>query len=248
MVTGFIALVELSMKLFKGLFKLAIFCGICLIALIVGAVFLRGYGTYQDTAEETSIYDRVEAIREMEHFTTYDELPEIYVDAVVAVEDEDFFTHNGVDWKATGMAFLEDILTTDAVEEERTITQQLVKKEFFPKVEELEQRMAEVFAVKKLEEDYSKEDIFELYVNTISIGSGYYGIYEAAQGYYGKTPSELTDREAVALAGLTGVQTADSEKLSSKEEQKLVKQVVDRMKACNVISKEEAKQLLSEDN
>ena len=79
-----------------------------------------------------------------------------------------------------------------------TITQQLAKNLLFTQDKNLERKAAEVFAVMEIEAEYSKEEIFELYVNTASFGSGYEGIYAASTGYFGKIPSELTDYEAVA--------------------------------------------------
>ena len=66
----------------------------------------------------------------------------------------------------------------------------------------MERKFAEVFVAFDLEAAYTKEEIFEMYVNTIYFGSGYYGICAAAEGYYGCEPSELTDYQAVMLAGL----------------------------------------------
>lgn len=74
----------------------------------------------------------------------------------------------------------------------------------------MERKFAEIFAAWEVEKQYDKEDIFELYVNTIYFGSGYYGIYEAAEGYFGKEPSELTEYEAVMLAGLPNAPSAYS--------------------------------------
>lgn len=85
-----------------------------------------------------------------------------------------------------------------------------MKNEYFTQEKTLERKFAEVFAAWDLEREYGKEEIFELYVNTIYFGSGYYGIREAAQGYFSKAPSELSDYEAIMLAGLPNAPSAYS--------------------------------------
>ena len=83
-----------------------------------------------------------------------------------------------------------------------TITQQLAKNLLFTQEKSIERKAAEVFAVMDIESEYSKEEIFELYVNTACFGSGFEGIYAASFGYFEKTPSELTDYESAVLAGV----------------------------------------------
>ena len=82
------------------------------------------------------------------------------------------------------------------------ITQQLAKNLLFTQEKSIERKAAEVFAVMDIESEYSKEEIFELYVNTACFGSGFEGIYAASFGYFEKTPSELTDYESAVLAGV----------------------------------------------
>lgn len=96
----------------------------------------------------------------------------------------------------------------------------------------------------ELEADYSKQEIFELYVNTIYFGSGYYGIHDAAQGYYGKEPSELSDYEAVMLAGLPNAPSAYSPDSSPELAKQRMKQVLDRMVDCGKMTEEKADKLL----
>src|SRR5699024_7094164 len=96
------------------------------------------------------------------------------------------------------------------------------------------------------ENQCSKEDIFELYVNTIYFGSGYYGIYDAAEGYFGKEPSELSEYEAVMLAGLPNAPSAYSPDTSPELAKQRMRQVLDRMVECEVIDQTEADNLLAQ--
>ena len=122
----------------------------------------------------------------MEGFTSYSELPQFYIDAVISVEDYRFENHCGIDLIAIGRAMLTDIKKHSFIQGGSTITQQLAKNMLFTQEKKLERKVAEVFAALELECNYSKEDIFELYVNTSYFGNGYYGAREAADGYFGR--------------------------------------------------------------
>ena len=83
-----------------------------------------------------------------------------------------------------------------------TITQQVAKNMYFTQEKKLTRKVAELFMAVELEKRYSKDEIFELYVNNIFYGSGYYCVYDASMGYYGVTPDKLTDEQATILAGV----------------------------------------------
>lgn len=236
-------------KIVKGFFKL--FFSLVLIALVLllgtGTYFgIQGYNMYRDAVEQTPINEKVESIRSRDGFTEYEELPKTYVNAVISVEDKRFWSHHGIDYLAIGRAAWNDIQTMSFAEGGSTITQQLMKNEYFTQEKKLERKFAEVFAAWEIEKEYSKEDIFELYVNIIYFGSGYYGIYDAAEGYFGKEPSKLTDYEAVMLAGLPNAPSAYSPDASPELARQRMKQVLSRMVECKVISQEEANRIFSE--
>lgn len=214
---------------------------------VAGAYFaIKGYKMYQNALEETPIAQKVESLRSMEYFIQFEELPEIYVDAVISVEDKRFWTHNGVDILAIFRAVWKDITTFSFAEGGSTITQQLMKNEYFTQEKKLERKFAEIFAALELEREYSKEDIFELYVNTIYFGSGYYGIYDAAQGYFDKEPYELTEYEAVMLAGLPNAPSAYSPDNNLELALQRMGQVLDSMVACGAISEEDADRIFNQ--
>lgn len=216
-------------------------------ALIAGIVFtVQGYNLYKDAVEKEPLAQKVEEIRQMEGFTTFDELPDIYVDAVISVEDHRFWDHNGIDPIAIGRALWNDICTLSFAEGGSTITQQVMKNLYFTQEKKLERKFAEVFAAFALESLCDKEEIFELYVNTIYFGSGYYGIHDAAQGYYGKDPQELSDYEAVMLAGLPNAPSVYSPDTNPQLAQQRMAQVLDRMIDCDVITQQEADALLGQ--
>lgn len=231
-------------KSIKGIsFLLA---AILLVIVIGGSVFgIKGYRLYHKEEKAAPLDKKVESIQSMEHFVKYEDLPGIYVDAVVSVEDHRFWSHKGVDPIAVGRAFWNDIRSLSFKEGGSTITQQLAKNLYFTQEKTLERKAAEVFAAFDLEARYDKKEIFELYVNTIYFGSGYYGIYDAAMGYYEKKPSELSQGEAVMLAGLPNAPSAYSPDADPDLARQRMNQVLERMEACGVISKDEGKKLIS---
>ena len=188
------------MKVRKGLKYLAAMimaAGICLCAMVI----MDGYHMYRDAVAEVSLEDKVASIRSKENYTTFDELPEIYVDAVLSVEDHRFYNHPGIDMIAIGRAVFNDI-RAGAFVEGSTVTQQLAKNMYFTQEKELQRKVAEVFVAFDLEQNYSKNEILELYVNTIYYGNGYYCVKDASEGYFGKAPNDMTDYESTLLAGI----------------------------------------------
>lgn len=236
-------------KLIKIIFKilLSLLSLVLVVLLVVGGFFgIKGYHMYQDAVEEMPISEKVATIRQMDHFVEYEELPDIYIDAVISVEDKRFEEHHGVDYLAICRAVWNDFRTLSFAEGGSTITQQLMKNEYFTQEKKLERKFAEIFAAWEVEKQYDKEDIFELYVNTIYFGSGYYGIYEAAEGYFGKEPSELTEYEAVMLAGLPNAPSAYSPDTSPELAKQRMSQVLDRMVECEVLTQSEADRLFGQ--
>lgn len=189
-----------------------ILLGLALAAgLAVGGVIgYQGYQMYQKAIAEKSLAQRVEEIRAQPHYTTLDELPDIYEDAVLSVEDRRFYSHCGIDPIAIVRAALIDLKAGSFVQGGSTITQQLAKNLCFTQEKEFSRKAAEVFAAFALEKQYSKQEILELYINSIYYGSNYYSIYDAAMGYFGKEPAQLTDSECTLLAGLPNAPSAYS--------------------------------------
>lgn len=229
----------------KTLLKLS---ALFLAALLLLTAFfgVKGYMMYRDAVSETPVAEIVNAVRSRENFTTYDELPSIYIDAVISAEDKRFEYHFGIDPLAIGRAAWTNIKALSFKEGGSTITQQIAKNLLFTQEKRFDRKFAEVFAAFALEKKYSKEELFELYVNTIYFGSGYYGIYDAAQGYFGKTPSELTDYEAVMLAGIPNAPSAYSPDNHMDLATKRMSVVLERMTDCKKITGQEAEAILRE--
>lgn len=210
--------------------------------LFAACVFfgVKGYQMYNGAVKEKPINERVEEIRGMEGFTPYSELPQFYIDAVISVEDHRFEEHCGIDLIAIGRAAWEDIKALSFVQGGSTITQQLVKNMLFTQEKELERKAAEVFAAIELESNYTKEEIFELYVNTSYFGNGYYGIGEAVNRYFGKEPSELSEYECAMVAGVPNAPSFYSPDVNIELAARRAEIVLDSMVRNKVITQEDA--------
>ncbi|MBI4868578.1 MAG: PBP1A family penicillin-binding protein [Candidatus Wallbacteria bacterium] len=122
--------------------------------------------------------------------------------AFVAVEDERFFQHDGIDPKAIVRAAVKNLRAGGLVEGGSTITQQLVKNRFLTSERSLDRKLKEFLLALKMERIFSKEEILCQYLNEIYFGQGVYGIGAAARSYFGKPASSLTLGESAILAGM----------------------------------------------
>lgn len=214
---------------------------ILIILLMVGGFFgVKGYNMYQSAITEKTLDERVEEVRSVENFIAYSEMPQFYIEATISVEDHRFEKHCGIDLIAIGRAAWTDIRVMSFVEGGSTITQQLAKNMLFTQDKKIERKVAEVFAALDMESKYTKEEIFELYANTVYFGSGYYGIREAAVGYFGKEPLELSDYECAMLAGIPNAPSAYSPDTNKELASQRVKQVLDSMVRHKIITQDEA--------
>lgn len=162
----------------------------------------KGYMEYREALEHRPLESRMEEIFNKPDFVSLKQVPQIYEDALICVEDKRFYSHPGFDIIAIGRAAVNDIQAGAFVEGGSTITQQLAKNIYFAQEKTLSRKIAEVFMALKIESEYSKEEILDLYVNSIYYGDGYYSLKEAALGYFGKAPEEMNDYECTLLVGI----------------------------------------------
>ena len=186
------------MKIFK---KIIIVITILLLVLF-SIFFFIGFGYYSDRLKEKPLFDRINEITSKEHFVKFDDLNKNYINAVIAVEDHRYFDHGAVDFLSIFRAIFTNLKDGDFEQGGSTITQQVAKNVIFTQERSLNRKLGELFAASDLEKNYSKNEIFALYVNTAYFGNGYYGIYDASKGYYNKEPKDLTLYEATMLAGV----------------------------------------------
>lgn len=221
---------------------------IILSIILVGSFFVyQGYTLYKEAIEEVSIEDKIEEIKsDVPQFIKYDELPENYINAVIAVEDRRFFSHNGVDAISIIRAIITDIRTMRLAEGGSTITQQLAKNVYFTQRKEFTRKIAEIFMAFEFEKECSKEEIFELYINTIYFGDGYYCIYDASNGYFNKMPNEMNLYESTLLAGIPNAPSVYSPTVNPELAKQRQAQVLSKMLKYKFITQEEADKILNE--
>ncbi|MDO4267964.1 MAG: biosynthetic peptidoglycan transglycosylase [Eubacteriales bacterium] len=192
----------------------------------------KGYEMYQAAVKETSLAEMVDSIRSKEGYTTLEELPDTYLNAVVSVEDHRFYSHFGLDPVAICRALVNDIRAGRYVEGGSTITQQLAKNLYFSQEKKMERKAAEVFLALELEKNYTKDEILELYVNSIYFGDGYDTAGDASRGYFGKEPSQMNEYEATLLAGVPNAPSRYAPTKNPQLAAKRQQQVLRRLEAC----------------
>jgi penicillin-binding protein 1A len=133
----------------------------------------------------------------------YEEIPQDLLDAVVSIEDERFYEHNGVDYKRTAAAFLGYFLPGFSSHGGSTITQQVVKNITGDDARSIPRKIREQWRALQLEDDHSKTEILELYCNVIFMANDVYGVKTAASAYFNKDLSQLNLAECAFLAGIT---------------------------------------------
>ena len=231
-------------KITKVIFSvIGIIAGLCVI--VAGFFAIKGAVMWNNAKSAKPLDKAVAELQSAEGFARVSELPQFYINAVISVEDRKFRTHNGINLKSIARALLYDVKTLSFEQGGSTITQQLAKNVWFTQEKRLERKFAEVFAAFELEKSLSKDEIFELYVNTIYFGSGYYGITDAAKGYFGKAPSELTEYECAMLAGLPNAPSAYSPDESPELAEQRLRLVLDSMEDSGVISGEKAEEVMA---
>lgn len=222
---------------------------ILIILLSFGLIIVgTGYNMYKEAIEKVPLEQKVEEIKEKDNYTTLEEMPDLYKMAVIAVEDHRFYEHGGIDIIAIGRALWNDIKALSFVEGGSTITQQLAKNTYFTQEKELTRKVAEVFMAFEIEQNYDKDEILELYLNTSYFGDGYDTVKEASRGYFEKEPMELTDYEAVMLAGIPNAPSVYAPTKNLELAKQRQKQVLDKLVKYEYISEDKAEEILEEGN
>ena len=180
-----------------------LFLGLLIIILLaLGVLTFMGYNEYRSALAAQDLQEKIDEIQNQPNYTSIDDISPVYLDAVIAVEDHDFYHHKGVDIESIGRAVLTNLKEGALIEGGSTITQQLAKNLYFSQEKDFVRKIAELFMTFKMEKTYSKDEILEFYVNSIYFGEGYYGIGEASQGYFGISPAALNDEQSIVLAGI----------------------------------------------
>ncbi len=218
---------------------------IFLVVFIVTAVIIAlGYGKYKQAIGLLPISEAAENIKSDDSFTPLEEISPTFKNAMVAVEDRRFYKHKGIDVIGIGRAIKTNIEKRSLSEGGSCITQQLAKNIYFMHDTSISRKIAEVMIAIKLEKEFSKDEILELYFNVIYYGSGYYNIADASRGYFGKKPYDLTDYEATLLAGIPNAPSVYSLDNNPDLAKKRQRTVIDAMIDMKYMTKEWAQELI----
>ncbi|WMI82251.1 transglycosylase domain-containing protein [Anaerotignum sp. MB30-C6] len=258
-----------SSKVWKVLVAIIVIIGFAIVGAGLGTVLgiLKGTDVL-NTADVTPesytslIYDAngVEFDKlhgdENREYVKLSQIPTNLQNAAIAIEDERFYQHNGIDFRGIMRAVVENVKTMSFSQGASTITQQLIKNEVLTKEKSLVRKIKEQYLAVSLEsslekqlgsEKAAKDYILELYLNTIGLSHGLNGVEAAAQYYFGKNASELTLAESASIAGITknpSLYAPDSNPEKNKERQMTVLQ---KMLELGYITQSEYDQAAAED-
>lgn len=228
------------MKNLKKFLIVIILIVLSILALLIG----QGYKMYKEAISTMPLSQKVESIKSQKDYTSLSEIPKIYTVAVISVEDHRFEKHHGIDVIAISRAAFNDIRTMSFVEGGSTITQQLAKNMYFTQEKKITRKIAEVFMSYEIEKNYSKDEILELYVNTIYYGNNYYNIKSASLGYFDKLPKDLNSSECTMLAGIPNAPSLYNPKATTNLAKQRQKQVIQKMIKYGNLNKEDANKIL----
>jgi penicillin-binding protein 1A len=203
-----------SKGLFKRIFLILITLGI--VGMIVGGATFAYFISDAPKLDEKLLKDPVpskvyaddgktvidELGPDMRDYVAYDDVPQLVVNAFLATEDVRFFEHHGIDVRRLGGAVLANVTNGFGSQGASTITQQVVKRSYLTADKTIKRKVQEMWLSFQLEQKYTKQEIFEMYVNKIFFANRANGIATAAKVYYGKELKDLKLNEAAMLVGL----------------------------------------------
>ncbi len=193
-----------------------------------------GQASYYYDNDDNEIYR--EYHNENRTIIKYEEIPPQLINAIVAIEDREYFEHSGISYRGIARALYNNYLLKQGyLEGGSTITQQLAKNLFLSPEKTIERKLKEMLYAYRIEKQYLKEEILEFYLNTVPFGGTAYGIEAAAQQFFHKTTKELSLAEASFLAGLPAAPTEYSPYNSEEIAKERQKQVLYAMQAMGFI-------------
>jgi len=239
-----------------GFFKV-FFILCCIAVFLLGAVI----GVLHDFSKElpplsileeyklltgTKIFDKNNELvkifaSERRRRVSINEVPDTLIHALIAIEDDNFYEHYGIDFKAIIRALWANISAGTIAQGASTITQQLARNMFLTPEQTIERKVKEMLLALRIERTFSKDQIMEMYLNKTYFGGGNYGIESAANNFFGKTVAELTLPECALVARLPQAPTYLNPLVNYEEAVRRSKHVLDRMYELNYITEEEYK-------
>ncbi len=204
------------------------------------SAFNRGGTLTIKAADGSILMQRGPATRDK---VALEKIPNQLVRAFIATEDRRFYQHNGVDYQGIVRALASNLMAGGVVEGGSTITQQLARVVFLNQERSIARKLREALLAQKIERQMSKEEILEHYLNLVYLGSGAYGVADAAQVYFSKPIGRLTLSEIAVLAGLPPAPSQYSPVVDKEAATQRRNVVLQRMQDAEVISAQRAQQV-----
>jgi 1A family penicillin-binding protein len=173
-------------------------------------------------------------------FVPYNELPQDFINALIAIEDRSFYEHPGIDIKGITRAVYVRLRTGKSTQGASTITQQLVRRAFLTPDKTIERKILEIAWALKVEKTLTKEKIMEIYTNSMFLGHGAYGVGAAAHRYFGRPLKELNSAELALIAGLFQSPSRYNPAKYPERAKKRQLQVLEAMRRYGFINQEQA--------
>lgn len=254
---------------FKGFGKVLLtVCSVCFVALFIAGISLSIY-IVTLASEPTGIDLKAKSLNQTSfilvqnsktgEFEDYQSLyssenriwvdnqdiPQTMKDAIIAIEDKRFYEHNGVDWTRTLSAVV-NLFTGDETYGGSTLTQQLIKNITDDNEVSLTRKLREICKALKLENEYTKDQILEAYLNVVNFGNNCQGVEAASQLYFGKSITECSIAECAAIAGITQNPSLYNPLVYPDKNQEKCELVIKQMCKQGMITEEEKDQAIEE--
>lgn len=212
--------------------------------IIASGFWFLGYREYKKVTKADPLNEKIAELKEANYYLNYEQLPVIFLDATVSVEDERLFDRKSVlDKEALLRAAWTNLKNLKFLEGGSTIPQQVAKNLYYGHETSAIRKIAEYYITKDLLDIQTKNQVLEIYVNIIYYGNGAYGISDAAYNYFGLNPWELNDGELTLLAGLPQAPSVYDLTENFDLAKDRQKHVLSRMVSLKKLTQEEADQL-----
>src|SRR6202142_1041927 len=240
----YLVLISRICAVLVGLIALTVFANVCAYVYLRPA--LPDVGSLREVQLQVPlrIYSRdgklIQSIGEQRRIPVrYDQLPPKLIQAFLATEDDRFFRHHGVDWQGILRAAVANLKAGGIRQGASTITMQVSRDMFLTPRRDMKRKMSEVYISLLMETEFTKEEIFSLYVNTIFLGQRSYGVAAAAEVYFGKGLDQLSVAEMAALAGIPTAPSVVNPVASAEAARVRRTHVLGRMRELNYITQAE---------
>lgn len=225
--------------MFKFIKKLLLFV-LIIITIALAFITYKGHVMYKTVTTKESISEKEKKIKEYDNYVSINDVPDTYKNATIAVEDHRFYTHHGIDIITTLRSLIVNVKNKELTNGGSTITQQVARNFYFTQEKSFIRKIAELFVAIEIENNYSKDEILEMYLNIIYFGDGYTGLKQASYGYFRVAPLKLSLYEQTLLAGIPNAPSIYSPTVNIDLAKKRQEKVLDAMVKYKYLTKKEA--------